>query len=114
MYCKLVNIEVTNNEKIEVTGDVFKSCMALSGLMKTGNYDAVIESIRGNGHGDQEAPTYEEVKNRLIEVCDEKKGSSRGDSRDSSHQRSGSRFSKRPNNRERDTRANFVKRDGNI
>ena len=74
LYCQLTNIEQSRDEgKIEVTGDVFKTCILLSQLKKTGRYDAVIESIRGNGTTAQETPSYEQVKNRLVEAYHEQK-----------------------------------------
>lgn len=106
MYCQLVNIEVTNNEKIEVTGDVFKSCMALSILKKTGDYDAVRESIRGDGGTNQVAPTYEQVKNRLIEACIERQGDSHGKNRDSTQNKLGRRY----RHRQSDSMANIVRK----
>ena len=112
LYCQLVNIETTNGEKVEVTGDVFKSCMALSYMKNTGNYEAVVESIRGTGGADHKAPTYEEVKHRLVEACIELKS----DRRDTSNLYG--RYEKRFGGRHdyhrqggRDSRANFVKKE---
>jgi Zinc knuckle len=56
---------------LTITGDIFKICMLLASISDVGEYDAVIEAIRGVSDEDGTS-NYRAVKNRLLESYQEK------------------------------------------
>ena len=72
IYVQLSAIQASNTDKdLTVTGDVFKICMLLASLSDIGEYNAVIEAIRGVSDNNT-ASDYRAVQNRLLESYKEK------------------------------------------
>lgn len=66
---------VDEGRNLTVTEDIFKSCMLLASISEIGEYEAVIESIRGVSDEEgttHNATSYRAVKNRLLESYTEK------------------------------------------
>jgi gag-polypeptide of LTR copia-type len=78
LFYQLTNIqgrdEANENglkKDLTITGDIFKICMLLVSITEVGEYDAVIEAIRGVSD-EGGATSYRAVKNRLLESYNEK------------------------------------------
>jgi hypothetical protein len=77
LFHQLTNIQGTNEgidgkrKDLTIAGDIFKVCMLLASISDVGEYDAVIEAIRGVSDEDG-ATNYRAVKNRLVESFREK------------------------------------------
>jgi gag-polypeptide of LTR copia-type len=77
LFLELTNIQGKNegidgkSKDLTVTGDFFQICMLLASISDVGEYDAVIEAIRGVSDEDG-ATNHRAVKNRLLESFSEK------------------------------------------
>jgi gag-polypeptide of LTR copia-type len=77
LFHQLTNIQGKNEgidgkrKDLSIPGDFFQICMLLASISDVGEYDAVIEAIRGVSDEDG-APSHGAVKNRLLESFSEK------------------------------------------
>lgn len=115
-YFLNINIEVTNQERIDVTGHVFKSCIILVRLKKTWNYDDVIEYIRGDRNSEpRHTIVWGGKKSSQWSLCWANECTLMHESREmvggSSHGRFGNKIKNRRNHHHRDTRAKFAKNE---
>jgi hypothetical protein len=78
-FHQLTNVKGADGQggkDLTITGDIFKICMLLASISDLGEYDAVIEAIRGVSEEDGTS-NYRAVKNRLL-ASYQKKHSLRG------------------------------------
>jgi gag-polypeptide of LTR copia-type len=74
LFHRLTNVEGADGQggkDLTITGDIFKICVLLASISDVGEYDAVIEAIRGVSDKDGTSH-YRAVKNRLLESYQEK------------------------------------------
>jgi hypothetical protein len=73
-FHQLTNVQGADGQggmNLTITGDIFKICTLLSSISDVGDYDAVIEAIRGVSDKDGTS-NDRAVKNRLLESYQEK------------------------------------------
>jgi gag-polypeptide of LTR copia-type len=73
-FHQLTNVQGADGQggkDLTITGDIFKICMLLASISAVGEYDAIIEAIRGVSD-EYGTSNYRAVKNRLLDSYQEK------------------------------------------